>query len=73
MEPTNEKIHLIIQIIVFPLWIFKDEAWYKFLTMPPHFVASHFFFGENLSKGDTKKGLATGPLEKKVPNYKNFA
>jgi hypothetical protein len=41
--------------------------------MPPHFVASHFFFGENLSKGDTKKGLATGPLEKKVPNYKNFA
>jgi hypothetical protein len=28
-------------------------------------VANHFFFGENLSKGDTKKGLARGPLEKR--------
>jgi hypothetical protein len=41
--------------------------------MPPHFVASHFFSGENLSKGDTKKGLARGPLEKRAPDYKNFA
>jgi len=68
-----KKIHLIIQIIVLPLWFFKDVTWYRFLTVPPHFVAIHFFLGEILSKGDTKKGLAREPLEKKAPNYKNLA
>jgi len=31
-----------------------------------------FFLGENLLKGNTKKGFVTSPLGKKAPNCKNF-
>jgi hypothetical protein len=72
MEPTNEKYSCDNPNYYAPFVIFQRCSLIQIFSSVPTHCGQPFFSGENLSKGDTKKGLATGPLEKRAPDYRYF-
>jgi len=73
MELTNEKDSFDNPNYCAPFVIFQRCSLIQIFNSVPTLCGQPFFSGKNLSKGDTRKGLATGPLEKRAPNHRNFA
>jgi hypothetical protein len=73
MEATNEKDSFDNPNYCAPFVIFQQCSLIQIFNSVSTLCGQPLFFSsENLSKGATKKGLATGPLEKRAPDYRNF-